>query len=87
MICTQCGGVRLYLCSLLHVSRYDAAEQAEVESYFISTGRLLPNFHHSYWLGLRAAAGSAGFRWVTAAGHTHASKVRTLFELAMFCSN
>ena len=28
-------------------------EQREVEQYFISTGRLIPAFHRSYWIGLR----------------------------------
>ncbi len=30
------------------------AEQADVESYYINNGYLLPTFHKAYWLGLSA---------------------------------
>jgi hypothetical protein len=37
-----------------------------VESYYISTGRLLPEFHQGYWLGLKGTAGGgpSSFRCV-----------------------
>ena len=44
------------------VAWYDAAEQAEVEKALMASGRLLPEFHRAYWLGLTSSGG--GFRWV-----------------------
>lgn len=38
-------------------------EQTEVESYFIRQGYLLPKYHNSYWMGLRAAQWPS-FAWI-----------------------
>ena len=38
-----------------HLAAYASAdEQGEVEAYFIAQGFLLPNFHKSYLLGMKA---------------------------------
>jgi hypothetical protein len=36
------------------VTYLNQAEQADVESYYISNGYLLPSFHKAYWMGLSA---------------------------------
>jgi hypothetical protein len=40
-------------------------EQREVEQYFINSGSLMPAFHGSYWIGLRASR-FPEFGWVDA---------------------
>ena len=38
-------------------------EQTEVETYFIRQGYLLPKYHKSYWMGLRATQWP-NFAWI-----------------------
>jgi hypothetical protein len=57
--CAAAGGLLL--------AWYQVGEQAEVERAFISSGRLLPDFHGAYWLGLTTTTPLASFRWAAAA--------------------
>jgi hypothetical protein len=40
-----------------HLASYkSAAEQQQVEEYFVELGGLVPGFHNFYWLGLQVRA-------------------------------
>jgi hypothetical protein len=42
-----------------HLAAYSSiAEQAEVESFYLSSGWLLPSFHKQYWLGMTTNSAS-----------------------------
>ena len=44
-----CKAAGAYLATYLN-----QAEQADVESYYINNGYIMPSFHKAYWLGLSA---------------------------------
>jgi hypothetical protein len=55
LACKEYGGFAVSFKSL--------EEQQEVEAYFVSTGKLLPEVHKGYWLGLKATTWPS-FGWI-----------------------